>query len=186
MCADAGLTVDAVAKALHVTARTVRNWFSGRVQVPYSAYRLVRILGRFELPDPAWKGWLMHSGKLWSPEGHGFNPSDSNWWGLLVRQAAMFRQIYDRQSLFDVLMLRAGRAALASAGDAPASPAGAARRAPDGEAGRAAQPPGPNLLPSDFRTQEGSRPFSTEEKRPEITVGADPTMRKNEGDGHAA
>ena len=36
----------------------------------------------------------MHSGKLWTPEGHGFEPVDGAWWSLLVRQARGFRAIY--------------------------------------------------------------------------------------------
>ncbi|TAM45194.1 MAG: hypothetical protein EPN61_06280 [Burkholderiaceae bacterium] len=91
MCADAGLNLDAVAKLLHVTPRTVRYWFSGQTSVPYASYRLMRILCRYELPDPAWAGWLFHSGKLWSPEGHGFEPQDAAWWSLLVRQVRCFR-----------------------------------------------------------------------------------------------
>jgi hypothetical protein len=116
MCSDAGLSLDGVAQALHVTTRTVRYWFSGRTSVPYAAYRLVRILGRFELPDPAWKGWLMHSGRLWSPEGHGFVPTDSNWWGLLCTRARLWTEQYQRGRQFDMLMLRTGAAVPAAAG----------------------------------------------------------------------
>lgn len=101
MCADAGLSVDQVAKLLRVTRRTVQYWFSGKVTVPYSAYKLVRIMGLFELPGTAWKGWRMHSGKLWSPEGHGFVPGDASWWSLLVRRAACFSILYDRQAAMD-------------------------------------------------------------------------------------
>jgi hypothetical protein len=145
MCADAGLSIDAVAQALRVTRRTVQYWISGRVQVPYAAYRLVRILGRYELPDPAWRGWIMHSGKLWSPEGHGFVPGDSNWWGLLVRQAAMFRRVYDRQRVFEVLMLRTGRAAADGAGSGLARPGPDGAVRPAGDAGRQPQATGPDV-----------------------------------------
>jgi hypothetical protein len=144
MCADAGLSIDAVAQALRVTRRTVQYWFSGRVQVPYAAYRLVRILGRYELPDPAWRGWIMHSGKLWSPEGHGFVPADSNWWGLLVRQAAAFRRVYDRQRVFEALMLRTGRAAADAAGSGLARPGPGGADRPAGDAGRQPQAAGPH------------------------------------------
>nr|ART90363.1 hypothetical protein [uncultured bacterium] len=57
--------------------------------MPYAAYKLLRLLRWFELPGP-WEGWQMHSGKLWTPEGLGFDPSDSAWWGVLVRKAAQF------------------------------------------------------------------------------------------------
>lgn len=72
----------------------MRNWFSGKTAVPYAAHRLIRILARYELPGDAWAGWLMHSGKLWTPEGHPITPADGGWWSLLVRQARMFRTQY--------------------------------------------------------------------------------------------
>ncbi|WP_096697075.1 VC1465 family Xer recombination activation factor [Polaromonas sp. AER18D-145] len=142
LCADAGLSIDEAAKLLHVTPRTVRYWFSGKVTVPYAAYKLVRVLRWFELPGPAWRGWHFHSGKLWTPEGHGFEPHDANWWSLLVRQARSFRTIYERESAMRQA-LRAGRT------DAPVRQA-VAEGSPDGRgelveptgmAGGAAQPP---------------------------------------------
>jgi len=93
-CADAGLSIDQVAQILHVTTRTVRYWFSGKTVVPFAAYKLVRILNRFELPGDAWAGWHMHSGKLWTPEGFAFEPQDGAWWSLIVRQARSFRAVY--------------------------------------------------------------------------------------------
>ena len=123
MLADLGLTPETAAKMLHVTPRTVRYWISGKVLVPYSAYRLLRVLIGTELPCPGWEGWHMHSGKLWSPEGFGFLPHESNWWSLLVRQARSFKSLYDRQAQLRMLAIRAG----------------------DGEAARAAAEPGAAL-----------------------------------------
>jgi hypothetical protein len=154
MLADAGLSVEEAAKVLHVTKRTVQYWISGRVGVPYAAYRLVRILGGFELPDPAWHGWRFHSGKLWSPEGHGFEPEDSSWWGRLVSQARLWREMVARDRQLEILMLRAGRLPTgpsSAAGGAPDRAAGG----PHGEAGRAPQAPGPNLFTEHFGTREG-------------------------------
>ena len=158
LCADAGLSIDEAAKLLHVTPRTVRYWFSGKVTVPYAAYKLVRVLRWFELPGPAWRGWHFHSGKLWTPEGHGFEPQDSKWWSLLVRQARSFRTIYERESAMRQAM-RAGRT------DAPVRQA-VAEGSPDGrgglddptgKAGGAAKPPRPNLLLEHFRTEDGNQ-----------------------------
>ena len=205
MCADAGLTLDAVAHTLRVTPRTVRYWFSGKTSVPYAAYRLIRILGRFELPDPAWKGWVMHSSRLWSPEGHAFVPSDSNWWGLLCTRARLWTEQYDRGRQFDILMLRTGRRdyaglearALAelgalsakagggrtatAAGDAACGTPRPAPAVPTGIAGRAAEPPGPNLLLEHF----GARPLhggmSTEEKTPQSGASVHSHNVKNRG-----
>lgn len=169
LCADAGLTLEATAKALHVTPRTVRNWFSGKTAVPYSAYRLVRIIGRFELPHPAWTGWVFHSGKLWTPEGHGFVPADSNCWSMLVRRARLFHQLVERQHLLDALLMRAGRAEPVPGGAvrSTARP-GPVQAEPTGEAGRAAQPPGPNLLRGHISTVETTR---SADERP-LTKGA--------------
>jgi len=165
LLSDTGLTVDGAAKLLHVTPRTIQYWISGRVRVPYAAYRLVRVLRLFELPCPGWEGWHMHSGKLWSPEGHSFTPTDGSWWNLLIRKAAMFSKLYNRDAQFDMLVQRMGP----ESARAPASPqardaAGlAAASAPTGAAGRAAEPPGPNLLLGHFKSREGENtPVSLE------------------------
>ena len=83
-----------VAKYLQVSERTFHNWESGRHVIPFAVYKLLRLLNHMELPGPSWDGWCFHSGKLWSPEGHGFNGTDGAWWSLLVRRAAMFGQLY--------------------------------------------------------------------------------------------
>lgn len=177
MCADAGLSIEATAKALHVTPRTVRNWFSGKVSTPYAAYRLVRILGRYELPDPAWAGWVFHSGQLWSPEGHGFKPLDSSWWSLLVRRARLFHQLLARDHALDAVMARAGRIRPDPSG-AAGGPPGPAGDVPTGAAGRAAKPPGPNLFIRHISTEGGA----TEEKH---TVARRSVATNKTGGGHA-
>ena len=128
LCGDAGLSIDQAAKMLHVTPRTIRYWFAGKVAVPYAAYKLVRVLRWFELPGKPWAGWHMHSGKLWTPEGHGFTPDDQNWWSLLVRQARSFKTLY-RDNAQLRLQLRGQGTAAVVAGDALASPETPARSA---------------------------------------------------------
>jgi DNA-binding transcriptional regulator YiaG len=59
LCSDAGLSIDEVASTLHVTSRTVRYWFSGKSSVPYAAYKLVRIMRWFELPQKGFEGWCL-------------------------------------------------------------------------------------------------------------------------------
>ena len=44
LVADTGLGIEGVGKLLHVTTRTVRNWISGQTNIPYSAYKLLRLL----------------------------------------------------------------------------------------------------------------------------------------------
>ena len=106
LCVDAGLKVPDVARTLQVTERTVYAWFSGQTAVPYAAYKLLRILNLSELPG--WPGWHMHSGKLWTPEGFGFDPTDGAWWSLLVRQARGFKASYDRANALERAMAAEG------------------------------------------------------------------------------
>ena len=94
MYASLGLTVDDVANFLQVTPRTVQLWISGRVRVPYAAYKLMRLQLHYELPGAAWEGWHLSAGRLYTPEGHQLDPKDFSWWSLLVRQARCFRSLY--------------------------------------------------------------------------------------------
>jgi hypothetical protein len=85
-----GLDLPGCAQLLHVSERTLHNWACGKHDIPYATYRLLRLLNRMELPGQTWQGWSFHGHKLISPEGHVFVGTDSAWWGLLVRRAAMF------------------------------------------------------------------------------------------------
>lgn len=158
MLADLGLTPESAGKILHVAPRTVRYWISGKTQAPYAAYRLLRIMTGAELPCPGWDGWHMHSGRLWSPEGYGFLPSDSSWWGLLVRKARLFKELYDRETQLNALLARAGRAPATGAEGALGQPRPVAETVPTGNAGRAAQPPGLDLSLGHFRTHTPKNP----------------------------
>src|SRR5665647_3199694 len=64
MYRNLGLSQPDVAKLLHVSGRTLHNWETGHHEIPYSAYKLLRLLTYQELPGKAWAGWHMHSGKL--------------------------------------------------------------------------------------------------------------------------
>ena len=98
MYRDLGLSRTDVAQLLRVSERTIHNWETGHHQVPYSAYKLVRLMTHQELPHSSWAGWHITAGTLYSPEGHGFKPQDSSWWSLLCRKAAMFHVLYAKQS----------------------------------------------------------------------------------------
>jgi DNA-binding XRE family transcriptional regulator len=95
MYRNLGLTRLDAAKLLHVSERTLHNWETGHHEIPYSAYRLLRLLTRQELPGKAWTGWHITAGVLWSPEGHGFKPEDSSWWSMLCRRSAQFHSLYE-------------------------------------------------------------------------------------------
>lgn len=90
MYRNLGLDLAGCAKLLHVTERTLHNWASGKHDIPYATYRLLRLLNHMELPGASWDGWCFHGGRLWSPEGRSFVGTDGSWWSLLVRQASMF------------------------------------------------------------------------------------------------
>jgi len=138
---DAGLTPEDAGKILHVTPRAIRYWISGKVLVPYAAYKLIRIMRLFELPCDGWDGWHMHSGRLWSPEGFSFQPHDANWWHLLVRRADGFGRQYTRAQQLNIALQRLQVPADVSgtpSGVALASPGGGAATSPTAVGGRAA------------------------------------------------
>lgn len=104
MLRQLGLSRLDAAKMLQVSERTLHNWLAGTHQVPYAAYKLIRVLRLQDIPFQGWQGWHFSQGVLWSPEGHGFNGKDGSWWGLLVRQARMFTKLYqERQELLQQL-----------------------------------------------------------------------------------
>lgn len=80
--------------------RTVQNWESGRVRIPHSAFKLLRILasGRY-LAEPAWTNFQVSDDVLVTPEGHKFPAGDLSWWALAIRQAEAFRSIMRQQRL---------------------------------------------------------------------------------------
>lgn len=90
----AGYTREQAARLLFVSERTVRNWEAGRRGVPYSAYKLVKILSGYELPGEAWQGWCLRGGALWSPEQRAFRPHELGWWGLTCAMARSWLQRY--------------------------------------------------------------------------------------------
>lgn len=98
MYARLGFSVADVAKFLQVTPRTVHAWISGRVRIPYAAYKLLRVQLHYELPGEAWSGWSLSAGRLYTPEGFELNPHDFTWWSLLCRKASMFSTLYARET----------------------------------------------------------------------------------------
>ena len=93
-----GLDLAGCANFLHVTERTLRNWESGKHDIPFAAYKLLRLMARMELPGQTWDGWCFVGGVLYTPEGRPITGKDGAWWSLLVRQAAMFGEIYARHA----------------------------------------------------------------------------------------
>jgi DNA-binding XRE family transcriptional regulator len=111
-----GLDRPAAAKLLHVSERTVRNWETGVHEIPYTAYKLLRLLSYSELPGAAWSGWHIAVGRLWSPEGYSFAPQDAAWWSNLCRRAQLFHVLYDENNRLRAAL--ADRSAAGRASDA--------------------------------------------------------------------
>ncbi|OOW80187.1 hypothetical protein Xvtw_19890 [Xanthomonas campestris pv. vitiswoodrowii] len=85
------LTVKACAKLLRVSVRTIANWEAGRSQIPYTAYKLMRVLRGGKLLGPAWSGFLVRGDVLVTPEGRQLRSADMAWWSFLFLQAQEFR-----------------------------------------------------------------------------------------------
>jgi DNA-binding transcriptional regulator YiaG len=142
-----GLDRAGVAKVLHVSERTVINWEQGIHDIPYSAYKALRLMAYVELPGQAWKGWHFHSGKLWTPEGHGFVPTDSNWWSLLCRRAELFTKLYTENTTLKSQLKQQ------QSNEAPTDATGAA----NGDTSGGRRPL--DLSLGHFRTSLGSQPL---------------------------
>ena len=124
MLADLGFKHPEAAKLLHVSLRTLQNWLSGRHQVPYAVYKLLRLMRYMELPGQAWHGLHFSRGQLITPEGRTISGHDGAWWSLLVRQSKGFGQLYREQGSLQAEL----KAARAAALDAKRSAAGATAR----------------------------------------------------------
>ncbi|HRP19707.1 MAG TPA: VC1465 family Xer recombination activation factor [Alicycliphilus sp.] len=120
MYRNLGLDLPGCAKLLHVTERTLRNWESGKHDIPHATFKLLRLLNGMELPGDSWRGWSFHGGKLWSPEGRSFVGADGSWWSLLVRQARFFGKLQARNAQLE------NQLAAATAGQGSAARDGAA------------------------------------------------------------
>ena len=69
-----GLPINEIARLANVDLTTARRWKRGATCPPQSALSLLTgDLGYF---DPAWQGWKLRNGSLWSPEGWGIRMSD--------------------------------------------------------------------------------------------------------------
>lgn len=66
------LTIEQAAEMLHVTERTIAHWERGTVRIPYSAFKLLRILANGELLPEPWNGWHVRADTLYTPSGRAF------------------------------------------------------------------------------------------------------------------
>src|SRR5699024_8820348 len=94
------LSRKACAAYLGVSLRTVRYWDAGRHQVPWPVVRLLRLLRCGELGglDPAWEGFRLLRGVLYTPDGRGFPVEALRCWWRTVEQARFWRDDYDHRA----------------------------------------------------------------------------------------
>jgi len=158
------------AKFLHVSERTLHNWESGRHDIPFAVYRLMRIEVGYCLPGSTWRGWSMAGGKLYTPEGIGLDPASASWWGLLVRRAET-----GAKALAELHRLKSGQRASAAPADGGHArsargplAAGGARAPLPGAAGGAAAPAAAGLVPSKTTLTRGQ--FFEIDNHPEATA----------------
>ena len=70
------LTTLEASKLLYVTHKTLQNWEKGRVRIPYTAFRVLKIKVGYMFDDEYFKDWFVKGDTLWSPENRGFKPHE--------------------------------------------------------------------------------------------------------------
>jgi transcriptional regulator with XRE-family HTH domain len=89
-----GWSVDRCAAFLQVHVRTLQNWERGRVRIPYSAFRLLRVRAGLAAPANGWDGWFFGAdGVIWSPEGRSFLASEMSYLSLVFAMARAWRKV---------------------------------------------------------------------------------------------
>lgn len=92
----ARLTIDQAADLAGVTRRTYQRQEHGHSRIHPAIYRLFMARCGF-MPDPAWRGWFIGQGKIWTPENWGIEPGELR--ALPYRYALIAeleRQVRDR------------------------------------------------------------------------------------------
>ena len=92
------LSIDETAKLLQVTSRTIAHWESGVTRIPYSAFKLLRILANGELLPTAWKGWVIKGDTLWSPINRPFRQYELTYISHYFTMARYWQADYARRN----------------------------------------------------------------------------------------
>jgi hypothetical protein len=84
-----GIPADQVAQMCRVNVATARRWKRGATRIPEAAKMiLTRDLGGF---DPAFSGWKLRDGQLFSPEGWAASPGEILALPLMRAQIAAYQ-----------------------------------------------------------------------------------------------
>lgn len=73
-----GLPIKQIAEICEVDITTARRWKRGAIRPPHHVlqYLLAKVEADLSFLDPAWTGWKLLDGHLWSPEGWRMSMSD--------------------------------------------------------------------------------------------------------------
>ncbi len=98
----AGLSIDAAASYLNVTARTIRNWEQGKTNIPYACYRLLKFVNGYVFTSTSWDGWFIRDDTLYSPSQRAFKPHELTYlsnYMWMARKWLQEHQEHRKQSL---------------------------------------------------------------------------------------
>jgi hypothetical protein len=84
---------------LRVDLRTIKNWEQGKNTITYAAYKLIRILGRYELPFNPWGNWFVDGNTLYSLSGRTFYVHELTYIGNYFSMARMWLKDADKRAL---------------------------------------------------------------------------------------
>lgn len=88
-----GLNREDAALLLGVTVRTIGNWETGQNRVPYTAFKLLKVLTGYELPGDDWEGWSLRGDTLYSPDGRSFKAWELMQLELVFSMARLWREV---------------------------------------------------------------------------------------------
>ncbi len=88
------LSRPATVKLLHITLRTLHNWETGKVRIPYAAFKLIRLFNSYEIFRPIWQDWRIVGSRLVTPEGHALEAGNFHWLSLMARRSDAFGRLH--------------------------------------------------------------------------------------------
>lgn len=88
------VTVNEAAELAHVRRKTVITWLDGRHQMPPAVRELLEFKALGLLWDERWRGFAVRRGRLVTPWGQAFTPTELAAWGdVYARSRTFWREI---------------------------------------------------------------------------------------------
>lgn len=85
-----GWNIKEIARICAVSLKTAQRWKSGQTVPPKAA--LMLLTGDLGMLDPAWAGWHITKGLLWSPEGWDATPGHVRAMKMMNRTLGVYRR----------------------------------------------------------------------------------------------